>query len=57
MHSSLLESFMSVRYRPFSVYKNRRFPKFIKKSNRKEMNRNWSNQNANPALKTKTGNE
>ena len=27
------------------------------KSNRKEMNRNWSNQKANPALKTKTGNE
>ena len=27
-----------------------------KKSNRKAMNRNWSNQKANPALKTKTGN-
>ena len=27
------------------------------KSNRKAMNRNWSNQKANPALKTKTGNE
>ena len=28
------------------------------KSNRKEMNRNWSNQKANPALKTtKTGNK
>ena len=26
------------------------------KSNRKAMNRNWSNQKANPALKTKTGN-
>ena len=25
-------------------------------SNRKVMNRNWSNQKANPALKTKTGN-
>ena len=25
------------------------------KSNRKAMNRNWSNQKANPALKTKTG--
>ena len=24
-------------------------------SNRKAMNRNWSNQKANPALKTKTG--
>ena len=28
------------------------------KSNRKEaMNRNWDNQKANPALKTKTGNK
>ena len=27
------------------------------KSNRKSMNRNWSNQKANPALKTKTGNK
>ena len=27
----------------------------IRKSNRKAMNRNWSNQKANPALKTKTG--
>ena len=26
------------------------------KSNRKAMNRTWSNQKANPALKTKTGN-
>ena len=26
------------------------------KSNRKAMNRNWSNQKANPALKTKAGN-
>ena len=26
------------------------------KSNRKAMNRNWSNQKANPALKTKKGN-
>ena len=25
--------------------------------NRKAMNRNWSNQKANPALKTKTGNK
>ena len=28
-----------------------------KESNRKAMNRNWSNQKANPALKTKTGNK
>ena len=28
-----------------------------KKSNRKAMNRNWSNQKANPALKTKAGNK
>ena len=27
------------------------------RSNRKAMNRNWSNQRANPALKTKTGNK
>ena len=27
------------------------------KSNRKAMNRNWSNQKANPALKTKVGNK
>ena len=27
------------------------------KSNRKVMNRNWSNQKANPALKTKAGNK
>ena len=26
-------------------------------SNRKAMNRNWSNQKANPALKAKTGNK
>ena len=29
----------------------------VHKSNRKAMNRNWSNQKANPALKTKTGNK
>ena len=29
----------------------------INKSNRKAMNRNWSNQKANPALKTKAGKE
>ena len=27
------------------------------RSNRKAMNRNWSNQKGNPALKTKTGNK
>ena len=27
------------------------------RSNRKAMDRNWSNQKANPALKTKTGNK
>ena len=30
---------------------------FDNKSNRKVMNRNWKNQKANPALKTKTGNK
>ena len=29
----------------------------ITESNRKAMNRNWGNQKANPALKTKTGNK
>ena len=29
----------------------------LKKSNRKAINRNWSNQKANPALKTKVGNK
>ena len=29
----------------------------IIESNRKAMNRNWSNQKANPALKTKAGNK
>ena len=29
----------------------------IPKSKRKAMNRNWSNQKANPALKTKAGNK
>ena len=29
----------------------------VSKSNRNAMNRNWGNQKANPALKTKTGNK
>ena len=29
----------------------------INGSNRKAMNRNWSNQKSNPALKTKAGNK
>ena len=29
----------------------------LHKSNRKAMNRNWSNQKANPTLKTRTGNK
>ena len=29
----------------------------LEKSNRKAMNMNWSNQKANPTLKTKTGNK
>ena len=36
---------------------HRRFSHQQRKSNRKAMNRNWSNQKANPALKTKTGNK
>ena len=30
--------------------------KIMQKSNEKVMNRNWSNQKANPALETKMGN-
>ena len=32
-------------------------PKKVGKNNRKAMNRNWGNQKANPALKTKAGNK
>ena len=35
----------------------RRLPSYTIKSNRKAMNRNWGNQKANPALKTKAGNK
>ena len=38
---------------------DRKTPKqlfYSNKSNRKAMNRNWSNQKSNPALKTKAGN-
>ena len=34
-----------------------RMLKYTCKSKRKAMNRNWGNQKANPALKTKTGNK
>ena len=33
------------------------FTQHVSKSNRKAMNRNWNNQNANLALKTKAGNK
>ena len=36
-------------------YLNDQYPS--EKSNRKALNRHWSNQKANPALKTKTGNK
>ena len=39
-------------YLPYKTYDY-----FVNRSNRKAMNRNWSNQKANPALKTKTGNK
>ena len=39
------------------MYNNVPYVKILNKSNRKAMNRNWSNQNANPALKTKAGNK
>ena len=38
--------------RPFSYLQVMR-----RKSNRKGMNKNWSNKKANPTLKTKTGNK
>ena len=41
--------------RSFSMWSIK--PYLSMKSNRKAMNRNWSNQKANPALKTKTGNK
>ena len=44
---SLIVSNKAYYFRDFSVLK----------SNRKAMNRNWSNQKANPAFKTKTGNK
>ena len=42
-----------------AILKLQSFPKRwpLCKSNRKAMNRNWSNQKANPALKTKAGNK
>ena len=39
------------------IMKSRNDPKMFYKSNRKAMNRNWSNQKSNPALKTKAGNK
>ena len=41
----------------FTCESTRFFKVHINKSNRKAMNKNWSNQKANPALKTKTGNK
>ena len=44
----------------YAVDRHKFFNQFIMKfdgSNRKAMNRNWSNQKANPALKTKAGNK
>ena len=42
-------------YRYMSIINDRHT--VMKKSKRKAMNRNWSNQKANPALKTKAGNK
>ena len=46
-------------YRRVMLYKSKDREKnpFSDVSSRKAMNRNWSNQKANPALKTKKGNE
>ena len=38
-------------------YRYHKLRKTFSKSNRKAMNKNWSNQKANLALKTKTGNK
>ena len=40
-----------------NVYLGVGVPMLVKKRFRKAMNRNWSNQKANPALKTKTVNK
>ena len=40
-----------------NIYLGVGVPMLVKKRNRKAMNRNWGNQKANPALKTKTGNK
>ena len=39
------------------MWESRVDTRYDMKSNRKAMNRNWSNQKANSALKTKTGNK
>ena len=40
-----------------ALYIRLEFKSNIDESNRKAMNRNWSNQKANPPLKTKAGNK
>ena len=40
-----------------NIHNANKYTLVVKKSNRKAMNRNWINQKANPALKTKTGNK
>ena len=42
---------------PHSDTRDYEFKEQVDKINRKVMNRNWSNQKANPVLKTKTGNK
>ena len=41
----------------YKRFHDKTYLRFPSKSNRKAMNRNWSNQKANPALKTKAGNK
>ena len=54
-----LMAFESIYLVNVNVLINRYKKKTLKffESNRKAMNRNWSNQKANPTLKTKTGNK
>ena len=57
--SNILQILMAVKNENFQMQTSNILLSFAQnihcKSTRKAMNRNWSNQKANPALKTKTG--
>ena len=57
--SRYLDEFLNIYTSYFEGMVNQIYPPELQmnKSNRKAMNRNWSNQKANPALKTKAGNK